>query len=192
MEKIKWNQQDTNLFEGFYESSLYHDDMLYSMSENAEQEMDFVEGGWENFQLEVCKKCVDNIMNLMADNNAIKDITFVELNSPRYYNYSTDKLICEVECDMDAIRKYCYETERDAFNKYLQDNYTSCSGFVSFVENSVEGFKQKEDTDVLLDFYILNHLESGLGESGAERLADYNANDAYETLFAFVEPVEKN
>ena len=192
MTKIRWNQQDGNLFSGFYESELYNSDTLFCICENSEQEMDFVEGGWEQFQIEVCKKCVNNIMNLMEDADAIEDITFVALNSPTYYNYTTDKLECDVECDLDAIKKYCYETEREAFNKYLQDNYTSCSGFVSFIENTVDKFQQKEDTDVMLDFYILNHLPNGMGLTGPERLRENNACDANETIYEFLEPVNES
>lgn len=195
MEKIKWHQQDTNLFSGFYESELYNSDTIYNLNMNSDEDapgLDFVEGGWEQFQIEVCKKCINNIMNLMEDADAVEDITFVALNSPTYYNYSTDKLECEVECDMDAIKKYCYETEHEAFNQYLQDNYTSCSGFVSFIPNTVEKFQQKEDTDVMLDFYILNHLPSGMGETGPERLRNHNACDALETLYEFVGPVDEN
>lgn len=194
MSKVIWNQQDGRLFPGFYESCLYNSDMLYFMSENDEdgKEWDFVEpNGYAEYEIAVCKRCIEDIMDLMEDNDAITDMQLKEMTSPREYNFTTDKLVCELEVDMDKIKKWCYETEREKFEEYLKENYTSCDGFISFIPNNVREFKEKEDTDVMIDFYILSHLYEPSYESGWERLWEYMAESANETIYGYIEPKEQ-
>lgn len=192
--KITWNQQDRRLFPGFYESCLYNSDMLYFMSENDEdgKEWDFVEpNGYAEYEIAVCKRCVEDIMDLMENNDAITDMQLKEMNSPREYNFTTDKLVCELEVDMDKIKKWCYETEKEKFEEYLKENYTSYDGFISFIPNNLREFKEKEDTDVMIDFYILSHLYEPSYESGWERLWEYMAESANETICGYIEPKEQ-
>lgn len=192
--KIKWYQQDSRLFSGFYESELYNSDMLYYMSENDEEdrEWDFIPGGYEEFEKAVCKKCVENIMDLMDNNDTITDMQFKELNSPREYNFTTDKLVCEVEVDLDKLKKYCYETEREKFEEYLKENYSSYDGFISFVPNNVKEFEQEnDDTDVMIDFYILSHLEDDYSKEGWEVLREDNAESAQNLIYNYVQPIPK-
>lgn len=195
MSKVVWYQQDRRLFPGFYESCLYNSDMLYFMSENDEdgKEWDFVEpNGYAEYEIAVCKKCIEDIMDLMENNDAITDMQFKEINSPREYNFTTDKLVCEVEIDLDKLRKYCYETEREKFEEYLKENYSSYDGFISFIPNNVKEFEQeKDDTDVMIDFYILSHLEEGYSEEGWEILREYNAESAQNLIYNYVQPIPK-
>lgn len=194
--KYEWNQQDGRLFPGFYESCLYNSDMLYCMTENDEdgKEWDFVEpNGYAEYEKEVSKRCVDDIMDLMEDNDAITKMELKELNSPKYYNFTTDKLCCEIEVDMDKIREWCYKTKKEEFAKYLYDNYTSCSGFISLVPNNLVDFKEDEErnTDVMIDFYILTHLYTPSYCEGWERLWEYMAESANECIYSWVEPKEQ-
>ena len=194
MTKIKWYQQDNRLFSGFYESELYNSDMLYYMSENDDEdrEWDFIPGGYEEYEKAVCKECASNLFYLMEDNDAIKSIEFTEMTSPREYNFTTDKLVCDVEIDLDKLRKYCYETNRTQFDNYLKENYSSYDGFISFIPNNVKEFEQeKDDTDVMIDFYILSHLEEGCSMEGWERLQEYNAESAQNLIYNYVQPIPK-
>jgi hypothetical protein len=164
------------------------------MSEDDEEdrEWDFIPGGYEEFENAVCKKCVENIMDLMDNNDTITDMQFKELNSPREYNFTTDKLVCEVEVDLDKLKKYCYETEREKFEEYLKENYSSYDGFISFVPNNVKEFEQeKDDTDVMIDFYILSHLEDDYSKEGWEVLREDNAESAQNLIYNYVQPIPK-
>lgn len=68
-----------------------------------------------------------------------KSVRFIEVDSPRYYNYRTDDIIAEIDFDetevLDALN-----AERDLLDDYLRENYTSRSGFVSFVPNNAADF----------------------------------------------------
>lgn len=195
-EKIKWYQQDNRLFSGFYESELYNSDTLWNIAYNnqdeeeyKDKEWDFVEpDGYEEYEKAVCKECVSNIFYLMEDNDAIESMEWAELNSPREYNFTTDKLVCDMEIDLEKLRKYCYETKRTEFDNYLKDNYTSYDGFCSFIPNNVKEFEQEnDDTDVMIDFYILEHLEGGCSTEGWERLREYNAESAQNLIYNYIE-----
>lgn len=194
MSKITWTQWDNRLFPGFYESCLYNNDMLYDMTEYDEEgrEWDFVEpNGYMDYEIAVCKACVEDIMDLMENNDAITEMKWKEMNSPQYYNFTTDKLVCELEVDMDKIKEWCYKTKRKEFAEYLKDNFTSCDGFISFVPNNIAEFHEDENTDVMIDFYILTHLYEPSYESGWERLWEYMAESANQCIYNYVEPKEK-
>lgn len=192
--KYTWTQWDNRLFPGFYESCLYNSDMLYNMTEYDEEgrEWDFVEpNGYTDYEIAVCKACVEDIMDLMEDNDAITEMKWKEMNSPQYYNFTTDKLVCELEVDMDKIKEWCYKTKRKEFAEYLKDNFTSYDGFISFVPNNIAEFYEDENTDVMIDFYILTHLYEPSYESGWERLWEYMAESANQCIYNYVEPKEK-
>lgn len=66
-----------------------------------------------------------------------------ELHSPREYNFTTDKLIVNVEFRLRALEYWCLKNKPEEFNKYLKENYSSYDGFISFVPNSISAFKDK-------------------------------------------------
>lgn len=160
IEYINWSP---DIFQGFYNSNLYDDDMLYFISQDEEKPYDFVDGGWSAFTNTVARKITD-LLNDYCRGGLIKKITFKELYSPRYYNYETDRLVLDVECDWKGLIDYCYETSAD-FDKYLHDNFTSCSGFTSFVPNNITSFFNKLDDDferlsqVVIEYYLLNRID---------------------------------
>ena len=77
--------------------------------------------------------------------NVIKKISTrnFELYSPREYNFTTDKLIINVEFRLRALEHWCFKDKPEEFNKYLKENYSSYDGFISFVPNRISAFKDK-------------------------------------------------
>jgi hypothetical protein len=71
----------------------------------------------------------------------------------------------------------------------LKNNFTSYDGFISFVPNTTNEFWDKLDTDfdrladVLIEFYILNHLDQ---DWWRESLYEIATN----TIWQFLEPVK--
>lgn len=80
-----------------------------------------------------------------ATGNVIKKISIrnFELDSPREYNFTTDKLIVNVEFRLRALEHWCLKNKPEKFNKYLKENYSSYDGFISFIPNSIDAFKEK-------------------------------------------------
>lgn len=163
MRKLEYVNWSTDIFQGFYESGLYNSDTLYNINDEDESNYDFIDGGYEDFTKAVASKCVD-LLNDYCRGGLIKHIDFVELYSPKYYNFDTDRLVCKVDCDWQGLVDYCYETCSD-FDKYLHDNFTSYSGFTSFVPNNITDFFNKLDDDferlsqVIIEYYLLNRID---------------------------------
>jgi len=96
-----------------------------------------------------------------AVNNELDlSLEFEALESPKYYNYSTDKIYCKInEAD---IAKIASVIDTPEFLEVLKDTFTSCSGFVSFYSNNITDWKAKPITEydeielgALLQAYML-------------------------------------
>lgn len=91
-------------------------------------------------------------------------IWFAEIVSPREYNFTTDRVECAVEVDEGDLLIYL-SRNLAAWNKYLEDRFTSRDGFLSFYEPTDPGFMDPdawtEDPvylSAVLDFIVLNDL----------------------------------
>lgn len=156
---------------GFYESVLFYSDKLYeenidykSYCEDNEQE--FVEQDIDDFKAymdEVCKSITDNLIApmLTEDSNICDKVEFDHVSSPRYYNFTTDKIVMNLNIDLDALKEFILNNEHyyNGFDKYLKAHYTPRDGFCSFVANNIDDFfNENEYMDVLIDYYLLTKI----------------------------------
>lgn len=75
------------------------------------------------------------------------DLAFVEMTSPREYNFKTDRIFCTVPLEqINKIRKEV-EAHKD-WPQYIKDNYTSYDGFWS---NFSSDYQNKDWTADLLE-----------------------------------------
>lgn len=188
MKKLDYVNWSTDIFQGFYESGLYNSDTLYNLQDE-DIGYDFTENGWTGFTNKVARQCVD-LLNDYCRGGLIKHIDFVELYSPRYYNFDTDRLVCKVECDWQGLIDYCYETCND-FDEYLHNNFTSYSGFTSFVPNNITDFFNRLDDDferlsqVIIEYYLLNRIDD---------IDEYKMQCdeiAMNAIYEYIEPVKE-
>ena len=132
-------------FEGFYESDYYYSDMEYEYSNLMDEHYELT--NFEKYQKDLCKEWIDLVKHQLefATGNVIKKISTrnFELESPREYNFTTDKLVVNVEFRLRALEQWCLKNKPEEFNKYLKENYSSYDGFISFVPNSIYAFKDK-------------------------------------------------
>jgi hypothetical protein len=77
----------------------------------------------------------------------ILDIEVVSIWSPKEYNFDTDRLILNLVVE-DEFEEHLLEElhllteeQRVELSTYLKDNFTTVSGFVSFVPNTIEGIE---------------------------------------------------
>lgn len=189
-EYVNWS---TKIFQGFYETNLYNCDSLFYLTE---QYPDFKmpEGyEWEiddfsAFEKEVGEKAVELLSDYL-DKNIVTKFEFVDIDSPRFYNYRNDKIIANVTVDEEALENYCYFENGEKFANYLKDNFTSYSGFISFVPNKIEEFKEWEDTrkwQVMFEFHLLTKMEEEEARFGdlfyEEELVSFADDCLYERL----------
>ena len=66
------------------------------------------------------------------------DLDFVELESPRFYNYGTDKILAAIS--EENISKMFEEVDKNSLAENIKDNFTSHDGFISFYSNELKNW----------------------------------------------------
>ena len=157
------------LFEGFYCSQLdlaghieVGEGDYYCMNEEQFDEID-----WNKTNENVSKFYLNYFKDELSDffkSIGVLSLEFIKVDSPKYYNYSTDKLVCNIEIDKDVfvheLRKYDF----DNWEQFLKNNFTSYDGFISFYPNDpnewTELIAEKfEDDNVIIEKLLQFYLE---------------------------------
>ena len=165
------------LFEGFYESNLFNSDTELYLNEllqdNEHPETYEIAGeNYKNYEKSVCELHVDSLNEVLNDfeyytkNRIVKKIKFEKMTSPKYYNFESDLLYLLVDFNLNELKKYWFDTEKNDFEFYLQKKYTSCSGYISFIENNLYGFKKQYSDieyksrciNVMLEYYFIRAI----------------------------------
>lgn len=150
-----------DIFPGFYESLLYNSDMEYCANQEREEgEPEREIKDWTGFTHAVCKGITDILRPILEREPFCADVEYEGMTSPKYYNFATDRLHIKMQLDLDALKEWVLsdDARREGFNGYLREKYTSYDGFISFVENDIDGYFEKsydEYPDVLVDYYVL-------------------------------------
>lgn len=146
-----------NCFSGFYES-------IHSGVFDQEEEMiieDFPGKTWNDFrfkqnEISYCK----NYVSAIASEIGLK-LEFMELTSPREYNFTTDKI--SVWITSKDLKKISSALNSDALKNLIKRRFTSRDGFISWYSNDIEEWKEKKVTDwncvelgTLLDAWIID------------------------------------
>ena len=87
----------------------------------------------------------------------------VEMTSPRYYNFETDRLWADVELRddwMDVVREFMVENA-DWLRDRIKDDWTSYDGFDSYMSNNFDNLSHDEDEDYWGNKSWYFHLFSG-------------------------------
>jgi hypothetical protein len=72
-------------------------------------------------------------------------LEFVEMTSPKFYNYETDKVYCNVELD-DLVKMFSVIDPKD-LDRTCREHLTSRSGFISFYDPDYTTWGFVEDWD---------------------------------------------
>lgn len=130
------------LFTGFYETSFEPDESNEIEGVNNEREnkglnpitFDQFEFDYKGYNLEISKKCTSFLSDELIKLGFVTAINFQNLHSPREYNFRNDSINVEIELskkNIKAINAFL-KANIDEFEGFLIENYTSCSGFISF------------------------------------------------------------
>ena len=154
-------------FPGFYESDLengdtpywaikeeleyYQQDYAYNnpdeqaiYSQLTEDDLDF---NYEDYEKDVRDAWVESFRRRVPD--FVLSLENVEMTSPKYYNYSTDKLWADIELSedwMDKVRVFMDEN-KDWLRERIEDDWTSYDGFHSYMSNNFDDLSHDEDED---------------------------------------------
>jgi hypothetical protein len=167
---------NTNLpaFHGFY-GSIFEDFDNYSELqyvnelrdqnglEPLENDYDF-DYDYEDYHIKLSIALCDTVESFLIDEGFINSIKFINLHSPKYYNYSNDTIECNIDVNVKNVKEYI-NNNLDCFEAYLIDNFKSYSGFCSFYEhdlnfwlNKMKSFKNLDHNEIhgILDFICKN------------------------------------
>lgn len=169
--KHTYNNWSYKIFEGFYESNLYNSDSLYWITQTDKEEGYLKDNqyydidNWESFTKEIAENAINELSNILPDNEIIQDMKLKDIYRPKYYNFETDSLIIDIKLNLTKLKKYCFTTHREDFNKYLKENFTSYDGFISFISNNINDFildyNQKpnnKELNTMIEYYLLSQI----------------------------------
>lgn len=194
--KYTYTTWSSKIFEGFYESNLFNSDTEYNLSEGLESPHEIKD--FAGFCKSVSEKVV-SLLDPMDDSSPVQNLKLDYISSPQYYNYSSDKLVIQLDLDLVKLKVYCLKLNSESFGKYLKDNFTSRDGFISFVPNNIKDFvleleytpepsteytlESKKLIDVMIEFYLISETDM---DSYHQELYEY----AWEKAYEYAEPVE--
>jgi len=92
---------------------------------------------WNKYHKHIAKEMCNEVESLLCE--FVNEIHFDSIVSPRFYNFGNDSINCDIEIYVGKIEKYVSEN-KEAFNKYIRDRYTSRDGFISHYENDGDQF----------------------------------------------------
>ena len=179
---IKFNLE----FGGFYCST--HDGLINNMIESYfdndkidENEVflseldDKYDINYKLIQIEYSKKYLEDLEEFISDfYNIDIELKFDSLNSPRFYNFETDKIECNIH-SKDAYKLMNHFNDEDCI-EWIDEVSSSRDGFTSFYE----GYEEvKKDNSILLQ-YIFKYIHEEFTDD--EYLKYYDVNNRYELL----------
>lgn len=123
----------------------------------------------DNFQNDLYVKAIEDSADYFLTGSHECDGIEIEIKtgkiySPKFYNFATDQLELEVSFNKTKVRKFAKDN-REAFDDFLSEHFTSRDGFHSHTannyENWIEDFKEDNAQSIgaVLTFIFLDELE---------------------------------
>jgi hypothetical protein len=145
------------LFPGFYNTIFEPDaeNEIYSYNQDNDTDLSYDDFEWDydDYRERVASTFVEcferNFQDIM-----LADITYQNISSPAYYNFSNDSINIEVDFDFDRFMQIVNENKEN-ISQYILENYTSRDGFMSFHSNNVDVWCDPE--------YVLEKKEHRVG-----------------------------
>lgn len=170
-------------FEGFYYS--IYDSMVESIIDNEIQEgylKNDDDINYKNIFEAMAKNIFDDIIEIFIDETEVNslnssDIIYEGLSSPKYYNYSTDKLMAKISYNNYSLiyGKYIIN---DDFVNYVNEASKSRDGFASFYEgiNNVAS-EPSIFLEYLFQWFVLNEYRDEIIDKTTDNLNEIIYNN---------------
>lgn len=186
-------------FCGFYYSIFDSDNVYdilrseqdYYMSQfDIEGEIDKdIKFDYEEYQKAVADAWAARYADGLSD--IVKGISNVQIMSPKFYNFETDKIISDVELVdnwKDILRDFM-NNNYDALKNRIHDDWSDRDGFWSFIDNDIDNwplflFSEDHFDSEYLEIMLMYYLESK--EDDAIQKIDYNVSENIDP-FMFIE-----
>lgn len=183
-------------FPGFYESDLENGDTAYwAIKEELEWyqdeyhcediDLDFDYKGYEE---DVRNAWVDGFREHMPE--FVLSVECVEMVSPKYYNFSTDRLFADVELrdDWDDMMRNFMRENAEWLRKRIEDDWTSYDGFMSFMSNNLDEWDKYlfEDVDERYISVMIGYMMYRANKNIRNDLVMIALDDIYPGSYVFL------
>ena len=126
---------------------------MYSLSDNL-YEYDIDQKELDDIVLEIAPKYIENTLSEILPNVSV---IAKSVYHPKQYNYSGDELEFDLVVDSNAYEELKEKTlNNPEFKQFLKDNYSSRSGFVSFMADDLDDFKTQEEWKQMVQVIMFN------------------------------------
>ena len=129
-------------FSGFYESihSSLLDDAQESILHNDHGDIissELADKFWVAFNYsQALNYYAKEYCEVFAHELGLETLEFKELTSPKYYNYTTDRIFASI--DLDEVKSIYKKTDKKLLREEIKNRFTSYSGFISHYPNDLD------------------------------------------------------
>jgi hypothetical protein len=188
-------------FDGFYESisdSIIDDELERELEEHDVTMDDINFNSYKVIQKKYAEEYTSGFQDKINEEFGLNlSLKFKEINSPREYNFTTDKIIVDIS-DQDVIALHTYIMKDDdmksLFKEVAKDMYDSRSGFASFYPSFSKEFDsiKIQDWDSNEIQSLLATLHKDYEETNGNMVLELDSSSAFsETKDLIGEKVEK-
>lgn len=110
-------------------------------------------------------ECLENVLNNIDGMPKLK-VKFIKIDSPKFYNFETDKCICKIsginKKSLKKIIKLVKKWESELRTK-IKEDWSSCSGFISFIDNNYDHWLRvfELEEEALAEYAQVTETSSG-------------------------------
>lgn len=164
-----FNVDDYDVTDWLFDESKHSNIQMEFFSELVKRHyMDIINEKHSEYETDVAKAVCEFLTEKVSEMLDTKvEFEFQNIYSPKYYNYRNDSINVKLNCDTDVFMKNLLEYIKkhlDDFKEYIESNYTSYDGFVSFYSNDVNDWLKNEYNDheigSLLEFALRSHYDN--------------------------------
>lgn len=121
---------------------------------------------WKQAHTEYAEEYCKALFYKIDDETGLKlDYKFKALESPRFYNFETDRIFCDInEEDLYKLLKIVKKEYSAIMNSLVSNKFTSYNGFTSFYPSAIDAWPKFCDWDhnqlgTLLECFIIANIE---------------------------------
>lgn len=113
------------------------------------------------------------------------DLDSIKMSSPKYYNFETDRLFCNVDCN---ALKQLYTENKEQVDNYILKRMKARDGFIPFYSNNTEEWGEFENWDfnqygLILDALVTDEIDRIICDCHCEYCAEFSLTISIDDLF---------
>ena len=139
-----------------------------------EVEYDDIEWNWDGYYAELNTAITSAVEGFVRECGIECEFKFNHLDSPREYNFTNDEIIVDATFPKPIQLWRKIIQHKAAIEKYIKERFTSRDGFISFVSNDINEWREDYNNgDKHIPIYLWTVLEVILAEESKTALDEF-------------------